>query len=1014
MYVPLGVRTSYSLLYGTRMPEELVRAAKQAGYDSLALADRNNLYGVHPFLEACREEGIRPLIGATVEHQGREAILLVKSREGFSNLCRLLTCRMRKESTFHLAEAIPSYSSGTVVLTDDVSLLEQWKGTIPDLYARLRWVNRSLIQNALNLQIPLAAAPEVLFLEREDEAVHRVLQAIQKKKPLGSTEIMRMNLARSDRTYSQNSQNSSVLDNREPRILEPAHTVEQRFSSVHEAILHTRQISEACNFQEIFQGFIFPPLVNDPEGDPSSNALSSSLRLRERVLRGAEERYGEVGEGVLDRIEYELSVIEQKGFSEYFLVVADIVQRSSRTCGRGSAAASIVSYCLGITNVDPIRHNLYFERFLNLERADPPDIDVDFAWDERDRIIDEVFHRYGEHHCARVCNQVCYRFPSALRDTARVFGLPETEITAFEKSVRRERKRRGSAPSIPSLESPWNEILRIARRITGLPRNLSIHSGGVVITPQPIDSYVPIETAEKGVPLTTWEKDGIEAAGLVKIDLLGNRSLAVIRDALTNIESNGEEVGEGFRDPISDPETQALLAEGRTLGVFYVESPAMRQLQAKTQKGDFEHLVIHSSIIRPAANRYINEYVRRLRGEPYKPIHPVLDKILKETYGILCYQEDVSKAAVVLAGFSTADADGLRKILSKKNKEFRLACYKDQFYTGAIKRSVSKETIDTVWDMILSFEGYSFCKAHSASYAIVSFQSAYLKAHHPAEFMAAVLSNRGGFYTPAAYIGEARRMGLTILKPDVNESRYSYWGSNHSLRIGFVEVKGLRKETAEQILRERKKKKFTNIEDFANRVELIGEDTEALVSAGALDSLSGGLSRPEQLWALLKAAARSNEANKEPDLFGSLPVPPKRPRRIPTPSPKERRKGEFQRLGYLLDGHILTLWEPFPEEFRRIQGADLSSCLNQRVQLIGWPVTGKEVLTREGNPMEFVSFEDETAIFETVLFPPAYRRLAYLLDTPSPFLIKGIVHEDLGAVAIQVEELKPLQHLYSL
>jgi DNA polymerase-3 subunit alpha/error-prone DNA polymerase len=280
--------------------------------------------------------------------------------------------------------------------------------------------------------------------------------------------------------------------------------------------------------------------------------------------------------------------------------------------------------------------------------------------------------------------------------------------------------------------------------------------------------------------------------------------------------------------------------------------------------------------------------------------------------------------------------------------------------------------------------------------------------------MAAVLSNRGGFYTPAAYIGEARRMGLTILKPDVNESRYSYWGSNHSLRIGLVEVKGLRKETAEQILREREKKKFTNIEEFANRVELIGEDTEALVSAGAFDSLSRGLSRPEQLWVLLKAASRSNGVNKEPDLFGALPVLPKRPRRIPTLSPEERRKGEFQRLGYLLDGHILTLWEPFPEEFRRIRGANLSSFLNQRVQLIGWPVTGKEVLTREGNPMEFVSFEDETAIFETVLFPQAYRRLAYLLDTPSPFLIKGIVQEDMGAVAIHVEELKPLQHLYSL
>jgi len=798
--------------------------------------------------------------------------------------------------------------------------------------------------------------------------------------------------------------------------------------------------------------------------------------LRDRVLAGAEERYGELPEGVLDRIEYELEIIQQKGFSEYFLVVADIVRRSPRTCGRGSAAASVVAYCLGITNVDPIRHNLYFERFLNLDREDPPDIDVDFAWDERDAVIEDVFRQYGETHCARVCNHVFYRFPSALRDTARVFGIPEGEITSFERELRRgwgSKRSKGfpgeekfappsariasrlasgvAAGVIPSLEgvvpplereaeqsypSPWPEILKLAKRITGLPRHLSVHSGGVVITPEPIDRYAPVETAEKGVPILTWEKDGVEAAGLVKIDLLGNRSLAVIRDALENLKQNRISIGEGFRDPTADPDTQALIARGDTIGVFYVESPAMRQLQAKTGKGDFEHLVIHSSIIRPAANRFINLYVRRLKGEPYQPLHPDLDRILGETYGILCYQEDVSKTAVVLAGFSNADADGLRKILSKKNKEARLARYKEQFYEGASRRGVPRATIDAVWEMILSFEGYSFCKAHSASYAMVSFQSAYLKAHHPAEFMAAVLSNRGGYYTPAAYVGEARRMGLTVLGPDVNQSLYRYTGQGKEIRVGFVEVKGLHRNTVEAILEARSRGAFQSVEDFGLRVDLVGEDAEALVSVGALDSVAGGVSRTEQLWILLKTQAakergkgvgaslfeRGESRWKESSGSGHRHVPVANAARAQVPcergvprgtpradqDPRTQWEAEYERLGFLLEGHALKLWEPIPERFRKVRGKDLSRYISRRVEMVGWPVTSKEILTREGRPMEFVSFEDETAIFETVLFPKAYERYAGVLDEPRPVIIRGTVQEDLGAVAIHVEELSPL------
>ena len=1159
MYVPLVVRSAYSLFYGTRMPGEVVRYLHGLGYRAVALTDRNNLYGVHEFLETSQEVGVRPLVGATVQKGTQEVVVLVKDDRGFSNLCRLLTRRMRGGDAFGLAEEIPLYSEGNAILCRDRELLEQWRGKVEDLSVWIQGLERPLYQMAQRLGIPPVVAPEVIFYHGEDPEVHRVLQAIGRLGTIpageafprgGSNGMPQAHLppvgippvppvhrsshwsgfaetaacpgsakeARSkyrerflgSRRYQQNSCQVSW-----PPIVRGfaagAKEVEGFFSIFPDALKNTARLAERCRFQRIFKGYIFPRLRGETwsqlakEEDEERRQRVVAQILRNHVLAGAEERYGELQEGVLDRIEYELDIIQQKGFSEYFLVVADIVRRSPRTCGRGSGAASVVAYCLGITNVDPIRHNLYFERFLNLDREDPPDIDVDFAWDERDAVIEEVFRQYGEEHCARVCNHVFYRFPSALRDTARVFGIPEGEITAFERELRMGRRttnprqsmdvitvfdrgpRRGSespggtsfmvqlpstggeggegAPPLhegaplkergelgrsPTGEkdggqgypAPWPEILKLARRITGLPRHLSVHSGGVVITPQPIDRYAPVEIAEKGVPLITWEKDGVEAAGLVKIDLLGNRSLAVIRDTLENLKQNGIPLGEGFRDPASDPETQALIARGHTIGVFYVESPAMRQLQAKTGKGDFEHLVIHSSIIRPAANRFINLYVRRLKGEPYKPLHPDLDRILGETYGILCYQEDVSKAAVVLAGFSNADADGLRKILSKKNKDARLSRYREQFYQGALKRGVPQETIDAVWEMILSFEGYSFCKAHSASYAMVSFQSAYLKAHHPAEFMAAVLSNRGGYYTPAAYVSEARRMGITILGPDVNQSLYRYSGRGREIRVGFVEVKGLHRETADAIIRQRDRGLFQSVEDFGRRVTLAGEDAEALVSVGALDSLAGGLSRAEQLWILLKTQAAKQRGKVEGGgrpligwenaLVGKGNLP-----RAPRPSvwrasweeealfgresPLSARgalrdqtdrttatEGEYRRLGFLLDRHILELWESIPARYRRVRGKNLPQVVGRRVELVGWPVTSKEVLTREGKPMEFVSFEDETAIYEAVLFPPVYGRYARLLDEPRPVIIRGTVQEDLGAVAIHVEELSPL------
>ncbi|NOZ57260.1 MAG: DNA polymerase III subunit alpha, partial [Calditrichaeota bacterium] len=794
--------------------------------------------------------------------------------------------------------------------------------------------------------------------------------------------------------------------------LRSAASMAAAFADAPDAISNTQKIAETCAFDFNLGGFIFRQF-RGPDGQDAYQYL------RELCYRGARWRYGQITPAVRKRLEHELAIIRDKGYAPYFLVVHDIVQQSPRTCGRGSAAASIVSYCLGITHVDPIRYDLFFERFLNRGRKDPPDIDVDFPWDERDDILAYVFRRYGRDATAMISNHVTFKAKAAVREIAKVYGLPDGEIGRISKRI----PGYWDADSVSELvahhpvfrgldlQPPWPEILRLADRIHGFPRNLSVHPGGVVIVPDRVDAYVPVEMAPKGVRIIQWEKDQAEDAGLVKIDLLGNRSLAVIRDALAAIEDHhGVRIDYARWDPLEDPVTQDLMARGDTMGVFYVESPAMRLLQKKTGKGDFEHLVIHSSIIRPAANTYIREYIRRLRGGAFKPLHPVLQEVMRETYGIMVYQEDVSRVAIELAGFSAAEADELRKVLSKKHKRKKLEDYRQKFYRGALKRGVPHETIDKIWDMILSFSGYSFCKPHSASYAMVSYKSAWLRAHFPAEFMAAVISNQGGYYSTFAYISEARRMGLRILLPDINESDIAYTGRGRELRVGLMQIKGLKQESLEAIVEERQRNgPFLSLRDFLRRVRIEPSETRQLVKAGAFDAVEPELTRPQMIW--LASSWRHQPVRRvyaaTGDLFADLepevPVPA-----LPEYDTHTRLRHELQVFGFLISRHPLTLYQQQLRKRRVIPARDLEKHTGRRVTVAGWLITRKLAKTKREQLMEFVSFEDTTAIYDTTFFPRAYERFVHLLSANRPFLLTGKVEEDFGAVTLTVEEVEPL------
>jgi len=989
-FVHLHVHSNYSFCRGASRIESLVDAALARGMTALALTDINGVYGLVWFLQCAAERGLRPIAGAELRSGGERAVLLARNREGYATLCRLLS-RRHLDSGFRLTRELLADREHLVVLSDRVPLLEalgRQNGT-SELYAELNDPAKEpeLLRCARAGGIPVAVTNDVYFAGPEDFPLHRLLRAIDLNTSL--SRIPQDELAGED------------------RWLKPPGDMARRYPHLARGLENTLRIAEECASGLDFGAPAFPAFET-PEG------ADAFEYLRDECYRGAEARYGELSESVVKRLERELEIIRAKGFAPYFLVVRDIVRQSARTCGRGSAAASLVSYCLGITHVEPITHNLFFERFLNEGRTDPPDIDVDFPWDERDGILDYVFRKYGDARAAMIANHVGFRARAAVREVAKVYGLPDQEIKSVTErigyywSIRHLPDFVQHSPMYKDidLKDPWPEILAWAVKLDGYPRNLSVHCGGVVIVPDRLDRHVPVERAPKGVPIIQWEKDQAEDAGLVKIDLLGNRSLAVIRDALAAVRENcGVAFDYETWDPTTDAATQELMRRGDTVGVFYVESPAMRQLQQKCRRGDFDHLVIHSSIIRPAANKYIREYVRRLRGGRWESLHPVMDEVLGETCGIMVYQEDVSRIAMAMAGFGAADADLLRKILSKKRAGKKLEDYKEMFYRGAMGRGVSREVADQVWEMILSFSGYSFCKPHSASYALVSYKSGWLRAHHPAEFIAAVLTNQGGYYSPFAYVSEARRMGLTVLPPDVNRSRKEYWGKDRTLRVGLMQLKGLRQAGLEALVEARKQRPFASLEDLLGRVDIDPSDVKILIKAGAMDGIAHGATRPEMIWQTLawhetKAARRAVARS----LFQDIPAVT--PPRVPAYSTRTVLEHELETLDFLVSRHPLTLYREPLSRLRHVRAADLAAHVGRRVTTVGWWVTGKVVTTREEEPMEFISFEDTSALYETTFFPQTYARFCHMLNRSRPYVLSGLVEEDFGAVTLTVDNVR--------
>ncbi|MDJ0840015.1 MAG: DNA polymerase III subunit alpha [Acidobacteriota bacterium] len=977
MFFHLHIHSYFSMMWGTAPIDVLAKHLAEQGQPVFPLTDRNGMYGMVHQLRACEEYGLRPIIGCELVTPGHRALCLVKTRTGYRNLNRMLTDHYHNPD-WSLDEALLESHQGLVIITQNEELL-QLLHPDADIYIDL-FPGAAARADALHRKYgaPQVVTSHAYTISERAHRLHLLMRAIG---------------------------TNSKLSRLPPGSFEPPESclydndfMSQRFAAYPKALNATREIAEACSFAPGIGEPIFPP----------SEYSESYKTLRDKTYAGLHRRYGRITDTIRERADYELDMIRRKGFSNCFLVIEDVVTRFSLTCGRGSAASSIVSYALGITHVEPIEHNLFFERFLNPGRVDPPDIDVDFAWDERDHVRDYLWQKYGRSHIAMVCNQNRFRPRSAIREIAKVYGLGEKEMTEMKRALYKARK--GGDP--PRLAEPWPEILKLAKRIEDYPRQISVHCGGVVITPDDIANHCPLRPMPIGYDVIPWEKDGAEDYGFVKLDFLGNRSLAVIRDTLASVRENyGVGITYESFNPLGDPQAKMLIQKGQTMGCFYVESPATRQLLEKTRMGDFETLVAISSIIRPAANKISSEWVKRHRwmSKParkpnWKVIHPKLEEVLVETHGLMVYQEDVTRTAMAVAGFDAVMGDKLRKILSKKDKQ-KLSDIQARFVEGCRKNGLNNDQISEIWTMMQSFAGYSFCKPHSASYALVSFKSAFLKAHYPAEFMASVISNQGGFYSTYAYLSHARRLGLEVLGPDINDSRIVYHGRDGTIRIGFMQIKGLRRESMRLIMEAREDGPFRDLEDFLHRVPISLEEAKRLILAGCFDALESETNRPTLNWrALYWYALHQNQAE---DLFPDYI----RREDLPTMEPYSRSTRlllEQKLFGFWVTEHPLTRYSETLKNTRRIHAVDLPRFRNRTVCLAGWLITGKTVTTHKGEPMSFLTFEDETGVFETVLFPDVYRKRAHLVDYARPFLVRGEIVSDMGSLSLTIHDLERL------
>lgn len=1007
--VHLEVHSYYSLLEGAAGIEALVGRAASCSMNSLAITDTGGLYGVIPFYKAARAASIKAILGVKLG----SAVLLARDNAGYECLCELVTA-FHMDDAFDLIEGICGCSSHIFAITSDREL-------IADLYNRgveplvaithygdpqSRYRAGQLRDFADSMRLRAVAVNPVYFLDAKHARIHRVLSAI------------RLNTTVSALGERDVANPGAWFRSRED--------MERLYCDWTETLANTRWVADNCNVELGLGKTLFPKCTLPKD----ETAFSYLWKLS---FDGLKERYRPLIPEHTKRLEYELDVINQLGFASYFLIVWDIVRYARAEgiaiVGRGSAANSLVAYVLGITRVDPFKYDLYFERFLNVFRTDCPDIDLDICWRRRDEVIGYVYEKYGADRVAMICTFNTFKARSALREVAKTFGITHNEISRIvryiphyaAKDVRTVLKALPECRHIKMDKGLLGSVLEISEFIDGFPRHLSIHSGGLVIAPEPLTRFVPLQISRKGIVITQYEMGAVEDLGLVKMDLLGHRSLSVIVNAVEKIHEGRGILIDVDNLPDSDKLTGALIRTGQTIGCFQIESPAMRSLLQNTAADNVDMLIKTLSLVRPGPSgsgmkkRFIARHAGREKTEY---LHPLLEKVLADTYGVMLYQEDILKVASVIAGMNLAEADSLRRAISKKGSPEKLAVCMKVFLEKAVANGVEECIAEEIWAIISNFARYSYCKAHACTYGEIAYQCTYLKAHFPAEFLAAVLSNKGGFYGTSVYVEEAKRRGINILLPDVNKSDIDYTATWHGtekgsgIRVGLSEIHNLKRSTMKKILKARKIRQFKSIEALCQRTGGEYADIEALIDAGACDCF--GKTRPELLWEL-KLVRRKSPAGILREQFidygnskiflcgfeqgGIIPI-------LPDYSRKRRFDLEKSTLGFWTSTHPIEYCVQILNGTPLVLSSDLGKYCGDRISMLGRLIAERRLGLKGRGCMKFLSLEDISGVFEAVLFPRVYQRYGNLLGTQGPYLVTGEVKEEDNHCSLVVESLR--------
>lgn len=1056
-FVHLHVHSEFSLLDGACRIKDLISKAKNNNMPALALTDHGVMYGVIQFYKEAVANQIKPIIGCEVyvaphsrkdKSNGKKEspshlILLVKNKKGYQNLLQLVTKSFREGFYYKPRidkEILKKYSEGLIglsaclkgeiprmILQNNLTKAQELALSYQEIFGKDNFyleiqnntmpeqikVNQELIKLGHSLQIPLVATNDVHYINREDREAHDILLCIQTATNLDDPNRMKLS---TDEFYFNTPEE-----------------MQQHFADIPEALENTVKIAEKCNLEIDFRNAHLPNF-NLPDG------LTDNDYLRQLCYEGAKNKFKNVDDIISKRLDYELDVIKKMGFATYFLIVWDFVNyaKNNRIMvgpGRGSAAGSLVAYCLNITSINPLDYNLLFERFLNPERISMPDFDIDFSYEGRGEVIEYVSKKYGRDKVSQIITFGTMAARAAIRDVGRALGIPYGQVDkiaklipmdpkmTIEKALQLEPELKTRMDNDPNVK----KMIEISSKLEGLSRHASTHAAGVVLSREPLTNFVPLQLTSDGEISTQYAAEELESLGLLKMDFLGLRTLSVINNTLKIIRNTRGENIDINNVPLDDKEVYKLLSRGDCCGLFQLESSGMIDLVKRLEPKNIEDITALLALFRPGplGSGMIDDFINRKKGKvEIKYLHPQLEPILRDTYGVIVYQEQVMQIASELAGFSLGQADILRKAMGKKVKEI-MKKQNQLFLKGAVKNGIDKETAQEIFDLIAYFAGYGFNKSHSVSYAFISYQTAYLKAHYPVEYMAALLTSiMQNTDKVVKYIKECQNINLKILPPDINESLVDFTVVDRdTIRFGLAAVKNVGRAAIENIIQERTENgPFISLFDFCRRVDaktMNRRVVESLIKCGSFDST--GVKRSQLLSVLEKAIDLGHEIQREKrngqtNLFalmgndsesqqhGNPPLP-----EIDEFSDQELLAMEKETLGFYLSHHPL---EDYHDKLKKTINADSSQLqqFSDKTQLVlGGIITGmRKKTTKHGNMMVYFVLEDLEGTVDVIVFPKTYEEYKEAIQEENIVIVEGRLDAAEFNIKILAEAIIPI------